>query len=400
MIQLNRRKFLWRSALALATTITPSVVKGQISKTPGSLESGLPLKKIIIMGAGVSGLVAAYELSKVGHIVSVLEASPRVGGRVLTLRNKFSRGHFVEAGAARILPYHDLTLAYSQHFGLNLQPFYPKDGLYIQVKDNQRTLISASDLSKAAPQAKILDWTKIEQGSDRLPLAFAKALSGKIRLGDPVTRIEQTSKGVQVLCQSGIKHNGDFLLCTIPLTVMNHISVNPPLSSPKQVAISGGYNYRPATRMFVEFPERFWEKEGLNGWGRFYDRPEELWHPTWDSSSQTGILHSYLKGELALMMDALQPEARLAQLLLEWEKILPSVREYPVSAISYSWTKNPWSMGGWAYPTKSQEQDLFEQLQQKEGRIHFAGEHTSKTRGWIQGALESGIRAAKEIHFA
>ena len=35
-----------------------------------------------------------------------------------------------------------------------------------------------------------------------------------------------------------------------------------------------------------------------------------------------------------------------------------------------------------------------------EGRIHFAGEHTSLYHAWIQGALESGIRAAKEIHEA
>ena len=400
MVRLNRRKFLKHSILTLAATTIYSTVKAQAPKTPGALESGLPLKKIIIIGAGISGLVAAYELSKIGHNVIVLEGNSRIGGRVLTLRDNFSDGHFVEAGAARIPPSHNLTLAYVKHFGLNLKPFYPKTGLYIRVKDNQRILISASDLSGTMPQARILDWTKIDRGSDRLPLAFAKVLSEKIHLGDPVTRIEQTSEKVKVWCQSGIGHDADFLLCTVPLTVMNRININPPLSPPKQLAISGGYNYRPATRMFVEFPERFWEKEGLNGWGRFLDRPEELWHPTWDSSGQTGILHSYLKGEAALTMDALKPEPRLARLLQQWEKIFPGVREYKVNAVSHSWTKNTWSMGGWAYPTKSQENDLFDQLRQKEGRIHFAGEHTSETRGWLQGALESGLRAAKEIHLS
>jgi monoamine oxidase len=69
-----------------------------------------------------------------------------------------------------------------------------------------------------------------------------------------------------------------------------------------------------------------------------------------------------------------------------------------VSAVSHSWTKDPWSMGGWAYPTKSQEKDLFDELRRKEGRIYFAGEHTAEKRGWMQGALDSGLRAAKEIH--
>jgi len=35
-----------------------------------------------------------------------------------------------------------------------------------------------------------------------------------------------------------------------------------------------------------------------------------------------------------------------------------------------------------------------------EGRVHFAGEHCSLYHAWIQGALESGIRAAKEVHEA
>ena len=398
MFKLNRRKFLLRSASMLAATITCSIVKAQTSRTPGALEQSLLLKKVIIMGAGVSGLVAAYELSKVGHTVTILEDRSRVGGRVLTLRDHFSDGHFVEAGAARIPPYHDLTLAYIQHFGLDLKPFYPREGLYIQVKEGQRILISASERARARPKAQILDWTKIEQGSDRLPLAFATALSGKIHLGDPVTRIEQTSKGVQVFCQSGLQYNGDCLLCTAPLPVLGRITFNPPLSSRKQMAISGGYNYRPATRMFVEFPERFWAKEGLNGWGFFDDRPEELWQPTWDSPERTGILHSYLKGEAALTMDALNPEQRLAKLLRQWEEILPGVSNYQVSAISHSWTNAPWSMGGWAYPSKFQENNLFDELRRREGGIYFAGEHTSATRGWLQGALESGLRAAKEIH--
>ena len=348
----------------------------------------------------MSGLVAAYELSQVGHTVIVIEARSRVGGRILTLRDRFSEGHFVEAGAARIPNNHNLTLAYVRHFGLSLKPFYPREGLYITVKDGQRSLVSADDLARAMPQAQILEWTKIDRGSDRLPLAFADALSGKIRLGDRVTDIEQTSQGVRVLSQSGREDRGDCLLCTVPLPVLGRISFNPPLSAAKQIALDGGYNYRPSTRIFVEFPERFWSKDNLNGWGLFRDRPEELWQPTWDRPGKTGILHSYLKGEAALSMDALKPKPRLTKLLQQWSEILPRVRDYKVSAVSYSWEKDPWSMGGWAYPTQSQEKNLFDELRLKEGRIYFAGEHTAEKRGWMQGALDSGLRAAKEIHQA
>ncbi|WP_369294184.1 FAD-dependent oxidoreductase [Microcoleus sp. herbarium14] len=52
-----------------------------------------------------------------------------------------------------------------------------------------------------------------------------------------------------------------------------------------------------------------------------------------------------------------------------------------------------WSKGGWAYPTDEQDQKLFSELGKSEGQIYFAGEHTSKIRGWLQGALESGLNA-------
>ncbi len=300
MFKLNRRKFLLRSALMLAATTTYTTVKAQ-SKTPGALETGLPLKKVIIIGAGLSGLVAAYELSQVGHNVTIIEARSRVGGRVLTLRDRFSDGHFVEAGAARIPPNHDLTLGYIQHFSLDLKPFYPKQGLYITVQDGQRLLVSAADLAKAIPEANILAWKKIDQGLDRLPLAFAKALSGKIRFGDRVTDIEQTSQGVRVLSQSGLEARGDCILCTVPLPVMSRINFNPPLSTSKQTALDEGYDYRPATRMFVEFPERFWAKENLNGWRMFRDRSEELWQPTWDRPGKTGILKRFISAKLIII---------------------------------------------------------------------------------------------------
>ncbi len=80
---------------------------------------------MLILGAGMAGLVAGYELSKLGHDVTILEARTRPGGRVHTLREPFSDGLYAEAGAARIPDNHELTLKYVKEFGLPLEPFYP-----------------------------------------------------------------------------------------------------------------------------------------------------------------------------------------------------------------------------------------------------------------------------------
>ncbi|HXJ65796.1 MAG TPA: FAD-dependent oxidoreductase, partial [Actinomycetota bacterium] len=68
-----------------------------------------PQKRVIIIGGGIAGLVAAFELARQGHEPLVLEAQHRVGGRVYTLRD-WAPGLYIEAGAMRIPRVHDLTL--------------------------------------------------------------------------------------------------------------------------------------------------------------------------------------------------------------------------------------------------------------------------------------------------
>src|SRR6185295_3609930 len=82
-----------------------------------------PRKRVIVVGAGMAGLVAAYELQRAGHDPLILEARGRVGGRVHTLREPFSDGLYGEVGAMRIPRTHDLTLAYCHIFRLRLNPF-------------------------------------------------------------------------------------------------------------------------------------------------------------------------------------------------------------------------------------------------------------------------------------
>ena len=92
-------------------------------------------RRIIIVGAGIAGLVAAYELMRAGHDPIVLEARPRVGGRIHTLREPFSHGLYAEVGAMRIPKTHDLTIAYCERFGLKLTPFTmgnPNAYVYLQ----------------------------------------------------------------------------------------------------------------------------------------------------------------------------------------------------------------------------------------------------------------------------
>lgn len=82
----------------------------------------------------MAGLVSASLLKEAGHQVTILEASERVGGRVLTLRSPFGHGQYMEAGAMRIPSTHPLTMEYISKFRLPLREFInftPNDIFYV-----------------------------------------------------------------------------------------------------------------------------------------------------------------------------------------------------------------------------------------------------------------------------
>ena len=359
--------------------------------SPGALTpAGRPLQ-VVVVGAGLSGLVAAYELSRAGHEVTVLEARERVGGRVLTLRAPFAAGHWAEAGAARIRPEHDLTLGYARHFGLELDRFYPEDGLFLRFQAGARATVPPGSFLSEWP-----DFVKIRGGTDRLPAAFAAELGNRVVTTARVTEIV-AGTAASTTAGDGRTYLSDRVLVTVPVPLLSTIRFSPALSAAKTEAMNGGFGYQSATRVFVRFRSRFWEAEGLNGWGTT-DWPEELWHPTWDLSGPEGVLLTYVRGARATELDALDHDARVSRLLAHWEEFLPGASTHAAAGTSHSWQRDPWSRAAWAEPTPTQDAQLGAALARAEGPLHFAGEHVSAARGWMNGAIESGLRAAMEIH--
>jgi hypothetical protein len=75
-------------------------------------------KDIAILGSGMAGLIAGFLLKKLGHNVKIYEASNTVGGRIKTLRDRFTAGFYAEAGAMRIPSHHTLALDLVETFDL------------------------------------------------------------------------------------------------------------------------------------------------------------------------------------------------------------------------------------------------------------------------------------------
>jgi len=394
-LAINRRQFLRRSAVAIAGI---SLTKSSVVETGATLITRGPAQKVVILGAGMAGLVACYELSQLGHDVTILEARNRPGGRVHTLHEPFSDGLYAEAGAARIPDNHDLTLKYVKRFELPLEPFYPSRLNAVRFDLGDRKEVPIDGFTEAmgrhyGPElgGKPERWHKITGGSDMLPKAFAKQLGKKILYQSAVVRIEQDTKVARVVfLQEGKQQtlSADRVLCTIPFSVLRDIEL-PGLSEAKKDAIRRT-EYDAVSRVYLQTKNRYWEAKGFNGFA-FTKGALEIWQPTWSQPGPRGILMTYARPGEAERITSMRESERISSTQKQLDAIFPGLNDSFERGFTKCWMEDEWSKGAWAYVWDQQS------VQAPDGRIYFAGEHLSRWSSWMQGALSSGLRAVKEI---
>ena len=390
---ITRRDFIKTGALAVgASLIRLPLVSASVAP-----------RKIIIIGAGMAGLSAGYELTQAGHDVTILEARTYCGGRVHTIREPFSDGQYAEAGAARIPDNHDLTLKYVKLFDVPLEPMYPSKLSALRVNGSSKQELTIDGFTDGLSQFFGSEFrgptrfTKIKGGNDNLPKAFAKRLGDKVHYGSPVVKIEQDAASARVtFLDKGTRQTvtADRVLCAIPFSVLRNVEL-PANFSENKLKIIKRLDYAMVSRVYLQAKKRSWEEKGLNGFAITSDAVE-IWQPTWNQPGPRGILMTYNRPGQAERISSMKPDDRINSTLKELGQWFPGLQENFERGASWCWAEQEWSRGAWAFVGP---RDIVA-ASSAEGRIHFAGEHLSPWASWMQGALDSATRTVKQINEA
>src|SRR5262245_44569029 len=118
---ITRRQFVGGMAATAVTAAVPRISFSQSGE-----------RKVLVLGAGLAGLAAAYELKKAGHAVTVLESLSRAGVRVLTYRDPFADGLYAEMGAEYVDAADEFDHRYCKEFGLTVMKAKLYDAIFVR----------------------------------------------------------------------------------------------------------------------------------------------------------------------------------------------------------------------------------------------------------------------------
>lgn len=404
---------------------------------------------IVVIGAGLAGLTAAWELTKTGHTCTVLEARDRVGGRTWSAR--LPNGEVTERGGEYVFPTEFPIRKLSAEVGVPIMSHgvrYARrtvNGFVISAAEVARTtahvrstldtilrdgetgvslerayeaalgrdyrlhpvyrrtttstaadptLVSAEAVlhhKSSTADTHVEDGGRFVGGNQSLAQEIARRLGDGVRLEHPVTGVDQSASGVQVTLADGGTVDADAAVIAVPLPILRDLELSFALPAAQRRALE--HRFMAVAAKFGVPLQRVDDDIALQ------NAAHTWW--SWRSMSTDGehrinALSSFAGGPAALA--ALGVTAGGAGWLAALREMRPQLA-LDGEPLLTTWADDPWTRGAYSAPNLDWMPEDDEVFAEAAGRVALAGEHTGMEQS-LSGAVASGYRASAALERA
>jgi monoamine oxidase len=415
-------------------------------------------KEIVVIGAGASGLMAAAILSESKYKVSVIEARDRIGGRVHSVKDGFSR--YVETGAEFVHGDQPLTRLLAKNSRRDISAFHGKwyqykdgnlgDGdpfegewnelhealgklkidtdissflnstfkeeRYREFKKGVQRFVEgfdAADVHRISAFALRDEWSETESEQyhivggyasllDDLKERLIRAGGGRVVLSSPVEEIQWSKGKVKLITTSG-SFDAEKVIVTVPIGILQKGIIHFKPALPFNENVFNKIGFGGVIKIMIEFKEKFWEDSG----SAFRDMAfllSDAQIPTWWTQAPDDIplLTGWLGGPSSFHIIH-SPGYILGKAKASLQYIFKLSSSELDNMIKTStvadWVTDPYSQGAYAYATVETNAARKFLTQPIDHTIYFAGEalYDGPAMGTVEAALVSGEEVAKKI---
>lgn len=236
-----------------------------------------------------------------------------------------------------------------------------------------------------------------ERGVQRIPEAMAAALRREVMLDAAAAGIESREDGAVVRTEQGGTFAAAHVVCALPFGVLRRLAIEPALEGRQAEAVRT-LPAQAITQVYLAPKSPFWERDGYSP-SLFTDSAAGMVAAVRGGADGNEIttLTAWVMGRKAAALDALAPAEAAHEVVAAIERIRPTARGQLELIGMKSWGADPRAAGAWAYFRPGEIQRFARAMGAAHGRIHFCGEHLALEGRGMEGAMESGARAAREI---